>query len=287
MNRLAAVALLASALLSAPALADDAITLARKAKAGTAWTFDESLEQRTKTETAEKGKPPETLETLVKSVRRGTVTILKVSDAGVPTSVKVEFDAACSDSSSENGAAPEAEPFALAGKTVTVTRGADGKVEHDYKGEEGEDLEDELEGFLYDDLVFLPEAPVKPGAEWKAAEKLVRRHYDAGETDKVSMTCKFVGVKEIGGRQAAELQISSQAEMADEDGKSAGTLTGPIFIDLETGATLQDDLVSTSTYSAVHKTEGDDGKPVERTMKGTSTASGRSTLRPAPASPAK
>jgi hypothetical protein len=285
MRTLAAAALLASAVLSAPAAADDAIRLARRDAAGTAWTFDETVEvkMRNAATLAAPGAEPEVTDHAMKSIRRVTVTFLAVDEKGLATSVRLAYDASSADVETADGVRAEPAPFALAGKTVTISRSADGSIKHDHAGELPEDVVDEIDDFLPRDGTILPDHPVKPGDTWKPSERAVAEWLDLDAGAKATVSCKFVGRTEVGGRRAAAVHVSVQLT-AEEDGlvtelKGEGTM----MIDVETGYTLEETISGRATLRGTQKDEDGEGRPLVVKISGEGTMSGHGKSRPAPA----
>lgn len=282
MNRLAAVALLASALLPAPALAEEAIRLARKDIAGSAWAFDEAIETKSRSEMTLPGKPPAVTETVTRTVRRGTITVLKVDEKELATSLRVAYDTASSDLEAQDGAKAEPTPFFLAGKTVTISHGEDGSLKHDHAGELPEEVADELDDFLPPYATIFPDAPVKPGAEWKPSPEAAALWLDLDEGDKGTVTCKLVGLRDVGGRRAAEIHVVAELKRDEDGAVSELKLEGPILVDIESGRDLEDATTGRTTLAGTQKIDDDEGHPVVAKVSGSGTITGKTTLRAAP-----
>ena len=203
---------------------------------------------------------------VVDNLVSGEQTVL-ADQGGIPTKVKITFDPGLATKMTMMGN-DQTTPFALAGKTVTVTRPVGGEATVDTGGVEVDDAVKKSVGDLVDyNPADLPPKPLEVGESYKP--KIPPR---AGEIDKADMTVTLVRVSDRGGRQVAELRADGQFTGDMEGMKVEGTRSGPMLVDLATGLVLDSTLDGKMTLNGTQEQGG-----MKVTMDGTGTGSSSAT----------
>lgn len=209
---------------------------------------------------------------------KGTVTVL-AAENGVPSSVRIAYEAGwCGKKTEAEGKAPESVASPLAGKTVTATRGADGKVTTDYQGQiDPGDLKD-IEGHLAAGAQFLPKQPVAVGEEWDADEAALRAAGMLGPTDRAQVRLKLLSVTNEGGTQKAQIAVKGALEMTPAPNMPVKMqVEGTVVLDLAHGNATAVNLKGTMTIAATQQAPGADGQPITVQVNGSGTMENQST----------
>ena len=196
----------------------------------------------------------------------GEQTVL-AAQGGIPTKVKIAFDPGLATKMTMMGQ-DQTTPFALAGKTVTVTRPVGGEATVDAGGAEVDDAVRKAVGDLVDyDPATLPGKPIEVGDSWKPEVPMA-----AGEGQKGDMTLTLVRLSDRAGRRVAELRADAEVSGDVQGMKMSGTRTGPIVVDLATGLVVDSKLDGDMTLSGTQEQEG-----MKITFDGTGTGTSAAT----------
>ncbi|HEX8911156.1 MAG TPA: hypothetical protein VF796_02270, partial [Humisphaera sp.] len=178
----------------------------------------------------------------IQARRESTMTV-KESAGGQPTVVEVVYGPNNVTTQSAGGQKQE-QPFPLSGKTVTVKRGADGRVTHD-AGQLPPQVEQELtKAFDWDGGLY-PRQPVAVGDEWAPDPAKLMAAMPVGAGAKADIKCKLAKVGEIRGRATYDVVVAGKVTAEQNGGKVELTIGGVVQIDRQTGAPAQQDLIMT------------------------------------------
>src|SRR5262245_2958315 len=126
-ERLSVIAV-AAALLAGRAAAGDKVELKLRLEAGDAWRFDSENVTRMTSEILVDGQRQRQFEQTVRQRRAGKAEVL-AETGKLPTSMRIAFDRSCATVIEGGGQGPQTAPFAYAGRTVTLGKAADGRVD--------------------------------------------------------------------------------------------------------------------------------------------------------------
>ncbi len=257
-------------LIAAPAMAADKIALKLAIDPGTAWTFDQTQDSTSENK-ATSGGQSQVFSNKMHAHRVGKFEVLKIAD-GVPTSVKITFDEASETVADMTGQPQRKMPFPYAGKSVTLTRAADGSVSDDFDGKVDPAAMNELHSMIEQEGVIFPKEPVAIGDEWPADPKMLAKLLMLqGPQDKGGMTLKLLSVKEIGGRPTAEMKVSLAA-FKEQQGMTFKMISqGVALIDLKTGHTIKTDMKGTTSTTGDQSGPGPNGQPMQYHVEGEGT----------------
>ena len=263
------------ALLSAvPAFAADSVSLKPMFAPGMKWTFDATTALTLDNKATLNGQSqPFTFKNA--QHRAGHAEVVSATD-GVLTSLRVTFDDASHDDMTAGGN-EQAKNFPYAGKSVTISRAANGTVTDDFQDQVADDPKHELHGMLDAEIVFLPTHAVAVGEEWTADGATLSRVLQLTGDDRAGMTLKLLGNKSVDGRDVAELKVSSVAERREGDMQVRMILQGTALIDLKTGHAVKSDLTGTLQDHGEQPGPGPDGAQVSYTVEGSGTMSSATT----------
>ncbi len=250
--------------------AADKVVFKVAAEPGVAWKFDQTQDSSSDNK-ATSGGQAQQFTNKMHQRRAGKVEVLKSTD-GVPTSLKITFDESCEGTADMTGRPQQKVPFAYAGKTVTITRGADGKVTDDFEGQVDPGSANELHSMIEQEGVIFPKNPVAVGDEWPAdAAGLAKLFQLQGPNDKGGMTLKLLGVKDVGGRPTAEVKVSL-AMFKDQQGMKFKMISqGTALVDLQTGHAVKTDMKGTNSMTGDQNGPGPDGQPMAYHVEGEGT----------------
>ncbi len=230
-------------LLAAGAAAGEKLTIVPAWQAGDAGRF--SSETVVRQQVRARGDTPAG-EQRLRQVRQGVFEVLAATD-GRPTSVRVTFSRACA-----NEAGGKAAPAPLAGRTVTLTRGADGQLVAAPAEAAPAALLPELVPFLDLGAAWLPPQPVAPGDTWTVTRDRLVGHLLLQDGEQAEGRCQFLRRRTVDGRERAQIGVaatvlrrpSAQLELVME-------LTGSLETDVAKGGT-----VSTTLTGRLHLRAG-------------------------------
>jgi hypothetical protein len=274
------IALLASpfSLPGDPVQAADADTAKHEVKLnaheGDRWDFNLTEKTSRKTDVTVGGQQQHPVEQLASSRRKGTEEVLAVKD-GQPTAVKVTFDK--ESTSSVNNVE---QPFPLAGKTITIRRGADGKVTSD-AGDLDASTAQEVARALDPDTSLYPPHPVAVGDEWPADNVALAREFQLGQGDQIALKCKLLAIGKAAGRPTADIFAAGTVVKNEQGIITHIDLSGVTQIDLATGQTLQSDLMGKIAIKGSRDVPGPTGQPVTVQATGDGTLEVHQTVHPA------
>lgn len=269
MRRLLGLMGITLCVLCSTTLAQQKYELQRKAKEGEKCSFESSQNGK---QVGHMG--PQEMTQSMSMLRKGTFEVVAVAN-GIPTSLKISFDKECSQKMEMTGQQPMAQNFALAGETVTISRDPKGMLQHDYKGQLDQMAMMELNAYLEPPTAFLPPKPVAVGDTWEPDTRAATQMYQLGQGDQLKMTCKFVGVRDLGGRQVAEISSTMLLDKkSDPNQQLRNEVSGTSMVDIETGAVLQ---MEASGKMSSSMTQDRMGQRVTMTSEGTTEQRARIT----------
>ncbi len=249
----------------------DPITLRPAMAPGMTWTFSQSQSAKSENKATMNGMT-QPFTTINSGRRSGKIEVLQV-EAGEPTSLRVTFGNDCDSSMEMVGQGRQSMPFPLAGKTVTISRVADGRVTDDFRdGQLDPQSQSELHGMLETGSAIYPKQPVDVGQEWDADPQAVSRMMQLrNANDRAGMRLKLLSVKDIDGRQTAEVKVSTAVEM-EQNGLSIKTiLQGVALVDIATGHTVKTDLTGSINTSGQQQNQTPDGNAMTYQVEGIGT----------------
>jgi hypothetical protein len=238
--------------LCAPARGDEKYLIHEKVREGQKISVEMANDAHFKTTTTADGQTTVS-DQHQKQLLKANMTILTVRD-GSATAARVEVDPSSYDSSKENGQAEEKSSCWFAGKTVVLRRAADESVTNDAKGHPPDSKQIDLENLndlLSPDQDMFPDQPVAVGDSWEVSEKL-SKHSDLSTGDKLLAHCRLDWVKNINGKQMAQLTCAcgiirypDQDQGVEEDDE----YTSVMLVDVAAGQILKADNKGTVKYS--------------------------------------
>lgn len=192
-------------------LAQEKIEIRLRMRKGDVYLFENSATVRQQVKMTAPGQDGVELGQTVTAMRKGKFAVL-AAEGGVPTSLKVTYDAKENFDKVETAGQPAAEkPFALAGKAVTVARDAEGTLKCDAGEPVDEKTRQELASVLVLFTQYLPKGPVAPGDEWDADPQALAREFGLGPTERAATHCKLfkVGGADEGNERAAYIAVTT------------------------------------------------------------------------------
>jgi hypothetical protein len=260
------ILLLAS--IAAPSHAQQ-ITLKPSFQVGQAWNFDVTQDSNSDNKATKDGQT-QPFNSKTHSHHTGKMEVVAVQN-GLPTSLRISFDAGCEDSSSFADQPAQPTPFAYAGKTITITRGDNGDVTDDFNDKADASSIAGLHAMLDEEAVFFPNKPVAVGEEWSADPQILSRALQLAGNDRAGMTLKLLSVDQTGARPTAEVKVSIVAMKTQGQIQSKVILQGTSVVDLQTGHAIKSDLKGTIDLQGQQTANGPDGQPATYQVSGSGT----------------
>lgn len=259
-------------LLVAAASAQEKYTLKPNFKPGQVWTFDMDQAIDVNIKISAQGQLMAQVGQEMRARRVGKAEVLDAHE-GNAIAVRIAYTDKCK-SSVKAGEQSQEVPFALAGKTVTVRRGLDGKLAQDSGLTLDEATMEELKQFLDPDLSFYPKEAIAVGQEWKGDSKQLAKVFQLqGKDDTADLTGNLVSVKDVDGRKTAELKLSANlASTLPEGFRMKITLGGTMLVDVATGQIVQGNVKGPIGVSGDMRQTAPDGTPVILTANGDGNA---------------
>jgi len=260
MIRRASVLILASLLAWQATAAQEKGHIKLHMRPGDQYALEDKDEIRQQIKLTADGQPAAQVDQTIRAAHKGTVVVLAVRD-GVPTSSRVTFDKACTNTIEIPGQQPTKMPLALAGKTVTVSRGADGKLQHDYPEQIDEATMRELAGWLDLGGAYLPQQAVGVGDHWEVDQRALAARGLAAADERARIHCKLVRIeRKQDGRKTAHIAVTaSVTEHPTPTIAATSDLTGTSLVDLGRGHTLVSALKGKLTLRGTQAAPGADG----------------------------
>jgi hypothetical protein len=169
-----------------------------------------------------------------------TATVLTEED-GSATQLRVEITPDSYDIRQDQSGPQKKTDFTFAGKTVTLRRHDDGSITNDFAGNPDEDDLDTLNCWLSPDEDYYPNAPITVGQTWDVSQKLLK-HTDHNDGDQLAAVCRLDWVKQIDGKEMAQISCSS-ATIYHQDGGVEQDVTSSsiLLVDVAAGQIVQAD----------------------------------------------
>lgn len=284
MSHVIALACVLGCLVVTIAAGQQKLTLRYALQEGQAWSFDQVTEGLQNTDMSAEGQAPFRGEQRMRQVRKGSITVLKVA-SGVATSARVQFDPSCT-SMMKSPMGEQKFDFPFAGKTITLTRDAQGQVTSDFTGQVDPMASAELTSYLPTNNAGFPDHPVAVGEQWEPDLKALRQAQQLGPNDKAVAACKVAAVHTINGKPAAEVITYLSTTKTVEACTMVNTMQGSVWYDLETGSMVQSSMDGTSSMKGTMTQPGPNGAPMRVTMNNTGKMEFRLTTGPVNATPA-
>ena len=227
---------------------------------GQKWSFDATSSIKQKGEVTANGQPAQEINSAANQRRKGTLEVLAV-EGGKPTSARIVFDADSESSGNMGGQQVPASP--LGGKTITLRRGEGGTTTNDLPEQPDPQTLQELNHMIDPDTSVFPGHAVAIGDEWDADTASLSKQFQLGPDDKVSMKCKLLAIKDLDGRQVADVSVAGRVVKHDQGFiETTTTLGGVSRVDLLTGQTLNADVIGKMTSRGAKQVDGPNGQPV-------------------------
>lgn len=214
--------------------AQEKVTLKMNLPANKAWKTAVDTDMNMNM-TLKQGDQEQTIEQKMKMVLNSTMTPLEVAD-GTPTKMKVAYAADCKITMTMMGQTKDV-PFPLAGKTLTVTKKADGSVDVDPA--EGVDAQtmSSLKNAMDSAKAFYPDHPVGAGDTWDVKSDAMAKMFQMADA-KGTLTCTLDKLAEQGGRKVAMVSMKGSISGTASGVHMDLDLSGPLVIDVATGQAL-------------------------------------------------
>ncbi len=216
--------------------AEERVSLRPAFREGERWSFQQSADMRQSSTMTAEGQPQGQMQQRLRQSRKGKITILAIRN-GLPVSIRITFDNDCG-GTMEMAGQQQPVPFPFAGQTITLTRDAAGRVQHDYKGQADPAAIAELYAYL-PTREYYPEQPVAVGDRWRPDVAALREQQQLGPQDRLETSCRLVGIKEQGGRRLAEVEMTTTMSRVQGQVEMQSSMRGISLIDIATGNTLQ------------------------------------------------
>jgi hypothetical protein len=177
-----------------------------------------------------------------------TLTVLDQKN-GSSLRSKAQIDPSSFDTETDNGASPKKSPSPYAGKTITLSRHPDESFSDDFSGNATDDDSNMLDNFMTPDEDFYPDQPIAVGQTFDCSDK-VSKHSGLGADDKLMAIGRLDWVKEINGKQMAQISVSvatvyHETGHIEEDVVSSLTL----LVDVAAGMIVKSDQTGSSKYT--------------------------------------
>ena len=212
---------------------------------GLTWNFEQDVEAEQKTYRTVNAENLPDLEQQVRSSRRGTITVLAVT-GGVPTALRVAFDAACGTRITQTGKPEQQIPYPLAGATVTLRRESDGRVVQEIDPEPKNELDPAVRADLqayFEGNDGRPTHPVAVGEIWMpTAAQLSNLFRLVDPTDVGVSQFRLANVLATNGMRLAHVVVSNYSKVHPGQMVVSEQVTGSLWYDLETGRLVQSSL---------------------------------------------
>lgn len=249
--------------------AADKVALRVNLQPGMSWTFDQSQDITSDNKATLNGQT-QPFSTKMHSRRVGKAEVLTVN-GGLPGSLRITFGEGCQ-TTMEAAGQQQRVPSPYAGKTVTVTRGADGAVTDDFNGGPVDPtFVNELHGMINQEEAMYPRQPVGIGEEWAGDPQLVSKAMQLQGDDRAGMTLKLLAIKDVGGRGVAEIKVSMALVRTLNGMRSKAILQGVALVDVQTGHAGKIDMKGTLESNGQQQGPGPNGAPVAYQVEGTGT----------------
>jgi hypothetical protein len=221
---------------------------------GLTWNFEQDVEAEQKTYRTVNTETLPDLDQQVRSSRRGTITVLAVA-SGVPTAVRVVFDATCGTRITQTGKPEQQIPYPLAGSTATLRRGIGGRVVQEVDPEPKNELDPavraDLQAYL-EGNEGRPTHPLALGEIWMpTAAQLSNTFRLVDPTDVGVSQFRLANVLATNGMRLAHVVVSNYSKIHPGQMVISEQVTGSLWYDLETGRLVQtslDDISGTQGY---------------------------------------
>jgi hypothetical protein len=211
---------------------------------GMTWSFEQDVEAQQKSYRTVNTEALPDIEQQARSVRRGTISILAATN-GVPTAVRVAFDSACGTRVTQTGKEDQQIPYPLAGTTVTLRRGIDGRVTQEFDPEPKNELDP---GVRVDLQAYLegnegrPTRPVAVGEYWMPTAAQLSNTFRLREPTDVGFSqFRLASILTTNGLRLAHVVVSNYAQTHPAQMVISEQVKGSLWLDLETGRLVESD----------------------------------------------
>ena len=267
------ILLLVAAAMLAPVqtvFAEEKVSIRLNVQAGDAWSFDRTSDMQMSSKMTSNDQT-QNADSKMRQRRSGKYEVLSVQN-GRPTSVRLTFGKDCENSMEMTGQPSQKVPYPFSGQTITITRGPDGRVQNDFRGDADQMSMSELSQALEPDTSIYPDKEVAVGEEWAGNNEALAKQFQlTGPNDKAGMTLKLLALKELNGRRVAEVKVSTAAFKEMEGFTSKSIMQGTTLIDLRSGQTLKADLKGTLSQEGSRSGPGPNGHVMTMKSKGEGT----------------
>lgn len=187
------------------------------------------------------GSAVQTFESVDAIQEKGLLKVRRTVE-GVPVSEEVVLDPSCGEFHQQTGRPPTQTYTINAGKKVTVERDPTGNIYVEVNGNRDPKLAAQLHDWLDRDVNLYPDRPVHVHEKWDLSRKF-GRVVNASRNQELVAFCQLKSVKNLKGREFAELQVSCAmtASLAGSM-QTESQVEGIAWVDLATGRVAKLDL---------------------------------------------
>jgi hypothetical protein len=215
----------------------------------------------------------------MQQIRAGKMTVDEATPDGQPKKVTFTFDQECKNVTDAGQMGKQTVPSPLAGKTIVVT--VNGPKDLNFSEQVDEASATEITQLLRGEDSMMPDKPLGVGDKWEMAPEDLKQLVPPGADGKASGTGKLTGIREIDGRQVADVEMSMKMNGDMNGVKMDMTIEGTAVVDVQSSKTLAVN-VSGPLVANGSQMGGPNGQAVEIKINGKMGITGKGTYKGEP-----
>jgi hypothetical protein len=240
------------------AAADQTYAIKLHVSPGDKYEFDVTTTMKQKGQVTANGQVAQPIDQGFEQHRKGTVEVV-AADNGMPTSLKITYDAESSNAGNVGQPLPK---FPLAGRTVHVAK-KDGIVSSDLGNDVDTPTVQEVAHMLEPDTSIYPKDAVAVNQEWDGDTANLAKQFQLGADDKINIHCHLLAIKDDNGRQVADIGVAGQIVKHDQGFiETKITLGGVTRVDVLTGQVVNSNVIGKIAVRGSQQSPAPDGTQV-------------------------
>ncbi len=258
--------------------AAEQVTFTKLAAAGDVYTFNNIVDTNMNVSVTAGGQMLQQMQQNMQQTRSGKMTVNEATPDGQIKKATFVFDEDCKTVQDGGQMGKQTVPSSLAGKTIVVT--VNGPKDLNFSEQVDAEGATEITQLLRGEDSMMPDKPLKVGDTWEMTPEDLQQLVPPGADGKASGTGKLTGIREVGGRQVADVEMTMKMNGDMNGMKMDMNINGAAVIDVQSSKPLTANI--SGPFTATGGQPGPNGQQMDLKIDGKMAVTGKGTYKGTP-----
>lgn len=259
--------LLMTVALTAATAAAQSVTFQQTYQVGEQIQFDRQMNTQMNINITSQGQTLQNMSQKMTQRRLGVMQVLEVQN-GTPSRIRVTYHPGTGGTMEANGQSQQV-PFALAGQSLTASKGSMGELTIDHNGNLDDATTNEIKELLNPGPTLFPKRPLQVGEDFEADTQAMRTAFSLDPSSQVAARGRILAVRDAGGRQQAQVSITGTIQTKLEGALDMNLqLNGQGWFDVRTSEMVEGQIQAPMRISGQQQQTDQNGTPMMITFDG-------------------